>query len=242
MRYDAKDGRLRGRAGIEQRRRRMVQGQGFCRPCRDGGRLTIATQVDHIVPLSEGGTDTDDNCQTICNACHAAKTASEAGSRRSSMTPAWMPKPPGPITLVYGPPCAGKTTHVAANAMPGDVVLDLDCIVQDLCGVHGHEVTDKDIWSAAIRLRNTRLAHLQPGQAAWVIATAATATERRWWSQHMGAALVRIDPGYRVCLARSQERTKPTADKVRQWYERDGQETNAKPVKQPIGLDGWPSA
>jgi len=43
-----------------------------------------ATEVDHIVPRSAGGTDTDDNLAAICRADHETKTKAEraAGIRR----------------------------------------------------------------------------------------------------------------------------------------------------------------
>jgi 5-methylcytosine-specific restriction protein A len=40
--------------------------------------LTVGKAVDHIVPKAEGGNDDEGNLQTICRACHAAKTADEA--------------------------------------------------------------------------------------------------------------------------------------------------------------------
>lgn len=50
--------------------------------CRQCGRVTRAIEVDHIVPLWQGGPDTDDNLQLLCiDPCHAAKTAREAGMR-----------------------------------------------------------------------------------------------------------------------------------------------------------------
>ncbi len=36
--------------------------------------------VDHILPLKQGGRDDDSNYQTLCRACHNAKTAQD-GSR-----------------------------------------------------------------------------------------------------------------------------------------------------------------
>ena len=42
-----------------------------------------ATQVDHIRPISQGGTDTDDNKAAICEPCHRAKTARESAAGRA---------------------------------------------------------------------------------------------------------------------------------------------------------------
>lgn len=45
-----------------------------------------ATEVDHIVPTFEGGTDTDNNKQPACPACHRAKTQQEAARARTART------------------------------------------------------------------------------------------------------------------------------------------------------------
>ena len=50
----------------------------LCQPCLRTGRPTQATEVDHIKPKAEGGTNEADNLQAICSPCHAAKTKDEA--------------------------------------------------------------------------------------------------------------------------------------------------------------------
>ncbi len=60
------------------RDRVMRRDCGLCQPCKDAGRVTPATHVDHIAPKCEGGTDDESNLRAICTACHKAKTASEA--------------------------------------------------------------------------------------------------------------------------------------------------------------------
>jgi 5-methylcytosine-specific restriction protein A len=63
----------------EQTRKRILcRDKGLCQPCLKAGRPRPAKQVDHIVPKFEGGTDADDNLQSICKDCHDAKTAAEA--------------------------------------------------------------------------------------------------------------------------------------------------------------------
>jgi 5-methylcytosine-specific restriction protein A len=54
---------------------------GLCQPCWDGTprRVTLASQVDHIVAKANGGTDDLSNLRAICGPCHALKTIHDAG-------------------------------------------------------------------------------------------------------------------------------------------------------------------
>lgn len=72
--------RTRGRAWMEIRAR-VLQDQPLCVHCKRAGILRVATEVDHITPLSMGGTDAEGNLQSLCTPCHSKKTASEARIR-----------------------------------------------------------------------------------------------------------------------------------------------------------------
>lgn len=74
--------RTRGRAGVELRQRRLRK-EPLCRDCAAKGRVTAATVPDHIRPLAQGGSDTDDNIRCLCGDCHAARTAEQFGHRRT---------------------------------------------------------------------------------------------------------------------------------------------------------------
>ena len=50
-----------------------------CTVCRDAGRVTPATEVDHIKPRRRGGTDGMDNLQSLCKRHHSQKTGRERG-------------------------------------------------------------------------------------------------------------------------------------------------------------------
>lgn len=45
--------------------------------CQECGLRGQVLECDHKLPLAEGGTDDPSNLQTLCVACHFAKTARE---------------------------------------------------------------------------------------------------------------------------------------------------------------------
>jgi 5-methylcytosine-specific restriction protein A len=60
-----------------KRKRILARDEGLCVPCRKEGIITLAREVDHIVAKARGGSDDDDNLQSICRPCHKTKTARE---------------------------------------------------------------------------------------------------------------------------------------------------------------------
>lgn len=60
----------------------LIRDSGWCQPCLKIGRLSLATEVDHITPKALGGEDEYDNLQAICKQCHMRKTAQEGGGAR----------------------------------------------------------------------------------------------------------------------------------------------------------------
>lgn len=70
--------RLRGRALQARNERVKLRDKYRCQHC---GIVTTELEVDHIVPLSLGGLDTDDACQSLCVPCHSAKTKREHAER-----------------------------------------------------------------------------------------------------------------------------------------------------------------
>lgn len=63
-------------------KRLRILTRDHCR-CRVCQRVVSGrdAHVDHVVPLEEGGTDSDDNLQVLCQAHHGAKTRSEQRRR-----------------------------------------------------------------------------------------------------------------------------------------------------------------
>ena len=73
--------RIQGSSWMNTRRRIMQRDKFTCACC---GAIRMDHEVDHIVPLEQGGRNDDDNLQLLCGGpghCHAAKTAAEAKER-----------------------------------------------------------------------------------------------------------------------------------------------------------------
>lgn len=71
--------RKRGRAGCKDRgRRRRLH--PLCALCLDKGRVTATEHIDHIVPLSKGGADTDENTRGLCLDHHKRVSAEQRHS------------------------------------------------------------------------------------------------------------------------------------------------------------------
>lgn len=70
----------RGYGAAWRRKRKLViqRDDGLCQPCLRVGIIKSFDAVDHKVPLSQGGSDDENNLQCICNDCHKVKTQSES--------------------------------------------------------------------------------------------------------------------------------------------------------------------
>src|SRR5689334_483738 len=74
--------RIRGRRGLERRKRWLAE-HPLCVKCKaeTPQRVTVATEVDHIIPLIEGGADDETNLQSLCTPHHQEKSGEEARGR-----------------------------------------------------------------------------------------------------------------------------------------------------------------
>lgn len=74
------DKRVTGRALQTRNSRVKLRDQYTCQECR---RLFLPDelQIDHKVTLAAGGTESDDNLQSLCEPCHEAKSLRERGCK-----------------------------------------------------------------------------------------------------------------------------------------------------------------
>lgn len=88
--------RITGSRLQARRQRIMTRANGLCEcdECKAAPVPRLGSEVDHRIPLWEGGPDTDENCQLLAPECHARKSAEEA-KRRAGRGGADRQGPPG---------------------------------------------------------------------------------------------------------------------------------------------------
>jgi predicted kinase len=148
--------------------------------------------------------------------------------KRGVSHPSWLRPALVPPTLVFGPPCAGKTTYVKKNKRLGDIVIDLDVIVKQLTGLDRHQWTKENL-DEALWERNTQIRKLSLNRRkAWIILTEPKSAWRRWWKTKLNTSdVVLLDTPLDVCLSRTN------SDEIREaiydwWtkYAEDIEKTN----------------
>lgn len=244
-------------AAWKRLRKAKLSEKPLCEPCDVRGRKVVAKHVDHIVSIASGGQafPAMDGLMSMCAPCHSIKTNAKdrkggKGIAFKGCGPDGLPLDPGhpflnredhPATVVCGPPGAGKSSYVAAHRQYGDLVLDLDTILQALSGEPIYDAPAELLpfaWHArdAVleRLRRShRLRH------AWIIMGGAKRADRQSVIWNLNARLVMLDLSAAECLARIRaDQRRPAVARARHeaavaawWdeYERDnplqGQET-----------------
>lgn len=175
------------------------------------GCTQTATTVDHIIPVTKGGAWWDDaNLRAACRKCNDQRIDRK-------QTEAWRTADTH-ITLVVGPPAAGKSTWVQENARAGDLLVDYDALAVSMGGTshtHGHQ-----LHSVVNAARNGILQTLRKGKAgvarAWIIS--ANPNAENIFPYHQVKV---IDPGESVVLARARAAGRPESYQrlIIDWYE-----------------------
>ena len=71
--------RMRYGSGWEKLRKKILERDRYlCQECLKCGIYKTATDVDHIVPLAKGGSNDENNLQSLCHECHKHKTCQES--------------------------------------------------------------------------------------------------------------------------------------------------------------------
>lgn len=121
------------------------------------------------------------------------------------------------LTVITGPPCAGKTTYLHEHATPGDITIDFDQLAQALGSpvTHGHDPSHHFVTIAA---RNAAIAEAitwhRRGTPVWIIDASPPAARLRQYTA--------ADAGFVRLTAPTSElyRRATAADRPREWRDR----------------------
>lgn len=167
----------------------------------------------HVIPLDE--TNVHDanialnpsNIQLVHHACHNAIHSRFGYERRT-------------VYLVYGSPCAGKTTWTLNTMGHEDIMLDIDRLWSAIC-VGGKPDRLK---SNVFGLRDCLLDQIKTRRGKWrnayIIGGYPLLMERQRICNILGAEPIYIDCEKETCLERSQEKGIDYKKFVLDWWER----------------------
>jgi len=152
--------------------------------------------------------------------------ASDPDALRALWFPRVAAKPLIPVHIVCGPPSAGKSTYVAFERSASSIVIDLDEIASKLAGEPLHQFDMTNWWVPALEQRNMivdSLACTIEADEAWLILTAASRTDRRWWRDTLAADSVTVvETRSEICIRRIESSDRYDAanviEKVHHWW------------------------
>lgn len=175
--------------------------------------------------------------QTLCKPCHDVVKQKEEvadrsagldvyGARPAAYRPDWLRPSAIPLTIVCGPPAAGKNHYMLRHAIGGDLLIDLDAIAHELSGEPMHSWA-RDRWlNPALRRRNDLLGQLSKDPswpAAWLIMTEPKAERRQWWADKLQPkAVIVLETSETRCVAHaaldSDRDRHRTGLMIRRWW------------------------
>lgn len=154
--------------------------------------------LHHKIPLTEANVNdysislNPDNIQIVSH-----KTHNQIHNRFGSYT--------RHIYIVYGSPCAGKSTYVDSVALKDDLIIDIDRIYSAINNSRSNRLFDNvmTVYRSlidAVQTRNGRWVN------AFIVRTFPLKGERERLAASLGAELVHIDTPQEVCLERALKR------------------------------------
>jgi adenylate kinase family enzyme len=130
------------------------------------------------------------------------------------------------VYIVYGSPCAGKSTWVDSVAQSGDLILDIDRLWQAArAGTCGEYDKPNEIKSVVFAMRDAMLDAIQTRRGKWgsafVIGGYPMTGERERLQDRLGADdVIFIDTPKDVCLHRAQQKAPEWIGFVEDWFEK----------------------
>lgn len=222
---------------IEQR----TDADGFVHCCECGKPIVNKYDliIHHKKELSEANVNdamialNPDNVDCLCFKCHNKVHDRWQGGNSSS---GWK-KPERHVYIVYGAPCAGKSSWVHDNATQSDLVVDLDDIWQ-MISINDRYVKPNALKSVVFEVRDKMYDIIKHRSGNWhsafVITGGALVGDRERLKQRIGATdLVYIDTPKDECLRRLMTRQHDSdqlvlwSDLIDEWFERFQEDTTS---------------
>lgn len=137
------------------------------------------------------------------------------------------------LTLVIGPPAAGKSTWVRNAAEPGDICIDFDAIANTITpGHHGHDHLPHvvAVTRAARHAAITEAIKHRSSTGVYIIhSTPSVRLIHKYL--YIGGCLVVVDPGQEIVFERiKNERPELSMELAEKWYANLATITKAFPV------------
>lgn len=127
------------------------------------------------------------------------------------------------VYLVYGSPCAGKSTFVQDNMTAGDLVLDMDNIWQCISYCKRY-VKPNRLKQNVFAIRNSLIDMIRMRQGnwltAWIIGGYPLISERERLIKSLGAREIFIDTPKEECIQRASERNDEWIKYIDDWWEK----------------------
>ena len=216
------------------------EGYVHCSKCGKAILKKYDLIIHHKVELSDANVNdynislNPDNCECVCFRCHNKIhdrfTAGHAASNTAGFKPVKKH-----VYIVYGSPCAGKSTWIHSVADPEDLVVDIDSIWQ-MISVNDRYDKPAALKSVVFQMRDALYDIIKYRSGKWhtafIITGGALQGDRERLKQRVGADdLIFIDTDQNTCLQRAAMRDEKTAGVwikyINDWFEKFQPETRS---------------
>ena len=167
----------------------------------------------HITELTEDNVNdvsislNPDNVELIHFKCHNKKHQRFDGFRQF-------------VYLVYGSPCAGKSSWVRENAYEDDLILDIDSIWEAVCRSDKLHKPGR-LKANVFGIRDCIIEQIKLRKGMWrnayIIGGYPLRSDRQRLCEMLGAKEIFIDTPEDVCLSRAE--SEEWKDYIREWFE-----------------------
>lgn len=192
----------------------------ICEKCGEPGNI-----VHHKILLTEQNINDPnitlnfDNLELLCKHCHDREEGhfldakKNNNKKKANVTAAGVMfdeygnlVQSKDVTIVYGSPGAGKTSYVIEHMKDGDLVIDLDKLLEAISFkdiYQGSEGLKPYVYAMRDTLYDSLERRIGNINKAWVVACLPNKREREYLARRLRAELVHIDTDQEQCISRA---------------------------------------